>query len=406
MPTDRSFLEASPMSEPKLLKTIFTYPWDLHDDGIDRALDVIQTDAQLNGVSLAVAYHLATYFLPHNPRRKVYFGEDGMVLFLPDGKHWSKVRLRPRVSQLVENKDWLPRLTEAIKKRGLHFTAWTVYCYNHYLARTFPDCARRDALDNPHLAQLCPANPEVQQYVLALTADITANYKPDAFYLESLCYLPFAYGLQSPKILTPLAPRDEFLLGLCFCEHCQKAAGEGLDTAQLRKDVGDWLHNRLPRMPTEEDKAPADEEWINTAFDSRLQHYLAGRMQAATTLHEEVVKRIRAHGAIRIESSLATRAEQPMSGLYADRVNKVTDRLGVGVPSQAEQVRAQRRGLAADKKLVANIQPAHVSSETAIQETVQAARQAGVDGFTFYNYGLIRMEQLRWIGEACRRGLM
>src|SRR6516225_3461368 len=98
-----------PMPEPKTLKTIFTYPWDLNDDGIDRALDVIQNEAQLNGVSLAFAYHIATFFLPHNPRRKIYFGEDGIVLFVPDAKHWSNAKIRPRVSRLVEGPDWLPR---------------------------------------------------------------------------------------------------------------------------------------------------------------------------------------------------------------------------------------------------------------------------------------------------------
>jgi len=393
------------MPEPKLLKTIFTYPWDLNDEGIERALDVIQNDAEMNGVSLAVAYHISTYFLPHNPRRKIYYGEDGMVLFLPDGKRWSKTKIRPRISAVVENRDWLHRLVEKIKERRLHFTAWTVYFFNHYLARTFPECAKRDALGNPYLAQLCPANPEVRQYALALSEDLAANYKPDAFYLESLSYLPFSYGFLNPKIFTPITPRAEFLLGLCFCEHCLKGASEGLDSGRFRKDVADWLDEHLRKMPGDLDKAPADEEWLNTAFDSRLQHFLAARMELATSLYEEVVKRIHSFGDIKIETGLATREGQAASGLFPERVNKVTDRLGVGVLSRAEEITSRRQGLTPDKKLLANIQPSHVANEAMILQTVQAARQAGVDGFTFYNYGLIRMEQLRWIGEACRKGL-
>src|SRR5437879_6199430 len=174
------------MPEAKTLKTIFTYPWDLNDDGIERALDVIQKDAQLNGVSLAFSYHVGTFFLPHNPRRKVYFGEDGIVLFVPDPKLWTGSRIRPRVSRLVEGPEWLHRMVEKIKKRGLHLTAWTVFFYNHYLARTYPDCVKRDALGNPNLAQLCPANPDVRQYAKSLAEDIVVNYKPDAVYLESL----------------------------------------------------------------------------------------------------------------------------------------------------------------------------------------------------------------------------
>jgi hypothetical protein len=40
-------------------------------------------------------------------------------------------------------------------------------------------------------------------------------------------------------------------------------------------------------------------------------------------------------------------------------------------------------------------------SEEAIVKVVGEAKAAGVDGFTFYNYGLLRLEQLRWIGTAC-----
>lgn len=389
------------MAEPKLLKTIFTYPWDLADEGPKRALDVIQEGAHLNGVSLAVAYHIATYFLPHNPRRTFYFGEDGMVLFTPDEKVWKGVKLRPHVSEVVEGKDWLPKVVEPIKKRGLHLTAWTVYFYNHYLARTYPECAKRDALGNPHLAQLCPANPDVRRYALALTEDIAVNVKPDALYIESLSYLPFGYGLRNPKILTPIPPRAEFLLGICFCDHCVRAAAQGLDAARLRGHVATWLERALAKMPTGDDLAPADDEWIDTVFESRLQHYLAARSETVASLYEDVVKKARTFGDVRIESDRATDAGLKRSGLLPSRINRATDRLGIGVPTRPEDVAAKRQGLPAEKKLLANLQPSHVMSEEAIVKSVNEAKAAGVDGFTFYNYGLLRLEQLRWIGTAC-----
>jgi hypothetical protein len=392
-------LETLAVAEPKPLRTLFTYPWDLDDDGLERALDVIQEDGRLNGVSLAVAYHVATYFLPHNPRRKIWAGDDGMVLFVPQGPAWARTKLRPQVGRLVQGKDWLPRIVEAIKKRGLHFTAWTVYFYNHYLARTFPEAARRDALGNVHPAQLCPANPDVRAYALALTEDV-ARFRPDAFYLESLSYLPFGYGFSNAKVLTPLTPRAEFLLGLCFCEHCLRAAGKGLNAARFQATVASWLEDKLPRMPTEADRVSVDDEWLDTAFDSRLQHFLAARAEVATSLYEDVVRTIRTHGDVRVESDLATQAGMPRSGLVPRRVNGVTDRLGVGVPVGPDAVKAARQEVAADRVLLANIQPAHLGSEADAERTVRQVRAAGVDGFTFYNYGLIRLEQLHWIGKA------
>ena len=87
------------------------------------------------------------------------------------------------------------------------------------------------------------------------------------------------------------------------------------------------------------------------------------------------------------------------------RLLKVTDRLGVGVPGQAAQVKARRKEAPAATRLLANVQPAHATTEAALARTVTAARKAGVDGFTFYNFGLLRLEQLRWIGAACRSAL-
>ena len=63
--------------------TIYTYPWDLTDEGIDSALDTIAHTAGLNSVSLAQSYHVSTYFLPHNPRRPLYWGEEGALYFQP-----------------------------------------------------------------------------------------------------------------------------------------------------------------------------------------------------------------------------------------------------------------------------------------------------------------------------------
>jgi len=43
--------------------TIYTYPWDLSDEGVDNALNTIADTAGLNSVSLGQSYHVSTYFL-------------------------------------------------------------------------------------------------------------------------------------------------------------------------------------------------------------------------------------------------------------------------------------------------------------------------------------------------------
>ena len=105
--------------EKEMISTIFTYPWDLHDEGIDRALDIIVEGAGLKGVSLAVSYHISTYFLPHNPVRKLYYGEHGAVYFHPQEELYSKTKIRPHLSHVVEGEDYLREIVDKIKERDL-----------------------------------------------------------------------------------------------------------------------------------------------------------------------------------------------------------------------------------------------------------------------------------------------
>jgi hypothetical protein len=78
---------------------MYTYPWDLADEGTLPAVERIRDRAGQNEVLLAASYHIATYFLPHNPRRKLYCGEDGMVLFSPERRRYERGKIQPRVSE-------------------------------------------------------------------------------------------------------------------------------------------------------------------------------------------------------------------------------------------------------------------------------------------------------------------
>ena len=101
------------------LASIYTYSWDLTDEGLDRSLNRIADMAQCDEVMLTPSYHVSTYFLPHNPTRPLYYGEDGAVYFHPDYKRFSRTRIRPLVSDVVDQEGYFERVVEAINKRGL-----------------------------------------------------------------------------------------------------------------------------------------------------------------------------------------------------------------------------------------------------------------------------------------------
>lgn len=374
---------------------IYTYPWDLADEGVDAALDRIAGVAQQTEVQMATSYHISTYFLPHNPKRQIYFGEDGMVLFQPEAARYQRRRIRPRVSELVTGSPYYSALVDAIRNRGLRYGAWMVYAYNHHLARAYPDCAKQDALGNLSRAQLCVGNPETRAYFRTLTQEVLERFRPDSMFLESLSYLPFSYGFMNPKVFMEITPRDQYLLGLCFCQHCVMAASRsGMDSLQFREAVAKHLRASLPLNPTPDLKVPVDQAWRDTAFDSRLAHYLATRSTTATRLYEEMTDLCHRHGTKTMDFAPDNEA---VTGLNPERVIEVGDRFCLGEPEDARRWKAKWP----NKEFLWSAEPPDTTPE--LEGKCRAALAAGADGFTFYNYGLLREENLRHIGDALKR---
>ena len=73
--------------------SVWAYPWDLHDIGLDTALDRI-SQAGGNCVSLATSYHAGRFLQPGNPRRKVYFPQDGTVYYRLDPTRWKGQKIQ------------------------------------------------------------------------------------------------------------------------------------------------------------------------------------------------------------------------------------------------------------------------------------------------------------------------
>ena len=72
------------MTNNRFVGLLYTYPWDLADEGVDAALDRIVDLTGCSEIQLAPSYHVSNYFLPHNPKSPIRFGENGAVFFRPD----------------------------------------------------------------------------------------------------------------------------------------------------------------------------------------------------------------------------------------------------------------------------------------------------------------------------------
>ncbi len=390
------------MPNQPFVGALYTYPWDLMDEGLDSALSRIIDLTGCLELLLTPCYHRSTYFLPHNPRRPIYFGENGAIYFSPDLSRYANTRIRPHVSKEVTDAAYFDRIVEAIEKRGLTFSAWMVYTFQDYLSEQYPEFAKHDAFGNPYVGELSTVPLDVQEYFLALTTEVIERYKPAAVWVESL----MRRGFCAPsKRRAGLSPRCQFLLSLCFNPvSAANANAGGMDGERFQQQVVDWLRPRLARLPTEEDEAPVTEVWIAEAFSGQLKQYLEISRRHTTALWLKVAEVIHQGGA-KVQANLADATTARRNDLNPV-INKSIDRLSFTLTETgektSEQVKDLIRRIAPGGEVFIPIGGGRLTESGALAEQLKAVADAGAAGATFYNYGLLREEQLGFIGTALR----
>lgn len=390
------------MAVRSFIGALYTYPWDLMDEGLDVSLDRIIDLTGCQEILLTPCYHRSSYFLPHNPKRPVYFGENGAIYFAPDLSRYVDTHMRPRVSKEVTDDAYFDRMVEAIGKRGLKFSAWMVYTFQDYLSERYPEFAKHDAFGRAYVGQLSTAPADVRAYFLALTAEVMERYQPVAVWVESLMRRGFG---MPPKRRAEISPKCQFLLSLCFNPaSIENANAGGMDGERFRLQVVDWLRPRLARLPTGEDSLTVNDEWILKAFDGQLEQYLSISRKNTTALWLEVANLIRQNGA-KLQTNLADMASAVRNDLDPS-INRSIDRLSVNLTGTGETASAELRALvhqiAPGGEVFIQASAGGLTDADALAKELKAAADAGAVGATFYNYGLLREDQLGFIGTALR----
>ena len=266
----------------------FLFAYDLVDEGYDQVLDNVGDRAGLDGISMAAAYHHGRDIFPHNPVRKVRFLEGGACFFEPDISRYGPT-LRPIPSSLVEQEDVLQVAVERAASRSMDVHAWTVYFHNTGLGARHPDLTVHNAFGDPHLSDLCPANPEVQAYARGLTADI-AERGVQSIIAESLHYGLFEHGHHHERYFIDFGRLAKYLFGICFCEHCVGAArGADVDAGRVRRFVTDSLQTIFEGGPPM-DAPELDEPEIRAMAGGEMGRYLDARAAVVTNLTGEMVE--------------------------------------------------------------------------------------------------------------------
>lgn len=98
--------------------SVWIYPWDLHDLGLAETTARMD-EISVNMLSLATSYHAGRFLQPGNPRRRVYFPEDGTVYYSPSPERWAGHEIAPQKAAIVESEgDYLGAMIRQRDKGG------------------------------------------------------------------------------------------------------------------------------------------------------------------------------------------------------------------------------------------------------------------------------------------------
>jgi len=386
--------------------SMWTYPWDLQDQGLERARADLQERAGLNTVSLATSYHAGRFLQPRSPLQKAYFPEDGTVYYRPEDATWEGHEIRPLMAaNVAERGDMLAALTKAREEGGMKVSCWTVCLHNTRLGMLHPAHVTRNAFGNANYYNLCPSSPAARDYVVTMVAEITRLYKPDMLELESPNFMGFAHEFHHEKDGVGLLPEDDFILSICFCDHCMaRAEKAGIDAAGARLTVRRFIAELCERDVPERQFPDFPAAGID-AFKGfpALHAYLAWRTEPVTSLVAEI--RESADPATKIV--LIDLKDGWLGGVDLQAVGKVCDGAilccyFMKPDAVAELMAAGRAALGPDKYLGAGYRVFYpeVTSADDLAARARAAVEAGADGINFYNYGLIPERRLDWVRKA------
>ncbi|MBB5043522.1 hypothetical protein [Shinella fusca] len=386
--------------------SMWTYPWDVQDQGLAALTADLSGRAGLNTVSLATSYHAGRFLQPRSPAQKAYFPEDGTVYFRPDETLWQGKAIRPLMARNVaERGDMLDALTKARAETGLKVSCWTVCLHNTRLGMLHPEHVTRNAFGNANHYNLCPSSPAARDYVVTLVRDITTNYKPDMLELESPNFMGFAHEYHHEKDGVGLNAEDDFLLSLCFCDHCTaRAQKAGVPVEGARRTVARFIAELCERAVPERQFPDFPDAGIDAFRDHPDLHaFLSWRSEPVTSLIGEI--KAAADPATRIV--LIDLKDGWLGGVDLAAVGRLCDGAilccyDMTPEAVGDVIRTGRALLGPDRFLGLGLRVFYpeVDGPDILAARTKSAVDAGADGVNFYNYGLIPAKRLDWVREA------
>ncbi|MGH3728309.1 MAG: hypothetical protein ACRDTU_06105 [Micromonosporaceae bacterium] len=401
--------------------SMFAFTTDFSDQGTEVALDHILDQGQVTGVTVAAAYHTARDLFPHATSRKLRYLTGGVCYFQPRPEHYRDTVISPVTAAEIGDADPLAELGEATRQRGASLHAWVVFLHNSRAGTAHPECAQRTLYGDPQLTSLCPANPQVRRYAVALARDL-ARYGCDSLVAESLHYHRLRHGYHHERYLVRLDPFAEFALGLCFCAHCRAgASAAGIDIDAVVRHCRAAVDAAFAGASEQHEPEELTRDGLARRLDGEFGAFLEFRSRVVTGLVAEVAEALAGSGAALTvidpgggSGFLTGELTGPLAatkgwaiGLDPASVAESADRyLVLGYTRDprrlGDELAAYRKAIGSSAELRCALRPTWPDcvSVSGLRDKLAALRQQRVSGADFYHHGLMPLACTARVGQA------
>lgn len=409
------------------------YPWDLHDEPIDRIVDKLVECSLVNSIYLVGVMHyekrpLTSLYYTQNPLRKWYAPEDSRVYYDIAPEAFASTKLKPQGTEraFLKGTDWLNVLTECARRRGLKAgieISHTFYDTNKAM-QEFPDVLQKDIHGQAIAQHFCCNHADVREYMRALFAQTVKEHDVD--FIQT-CMMLFHQGepVKAPWFLPHEAnPQLSALLGVmtggCFCEHCRaKAIALGYEWDTMMVEL-----RRLERIVTATPYHNNDQcLQLQLLMDSNLTE--AGLLMEYPALAQFLEFRVKSIASLFSELYSAIKAVKPKVDFRYNNYLRYPELAGLSYPHVApylDSVRDSdyteqrtitdgfqykrntlnkiRRGIGCEKPLLAAFAVRPNATPQILRESIGQLAQLGVDGFSLGHYDGSTRPLLRAVREA------
>lgn len=379
-------------------RSLYTYAWDVQDIGVTAFVDELLAMG-MSDVTLATSYHAGKFIRPHakNPPR-VIFPEDGVVYFDPDFSRYGEIK--PQAHSDAATRAVLPAL---IKDGRLKVHGWTVLLHNSRIGAAYPQYSVKNAFGDPYVYSLCPMQPPVFDYAVALCADLSAQHALSSLVLETPGWLPYGHGYHHEFAQVASNPCLDILLGLCFCDICKSVAkGNGIAIDQLQTRVQDNISAYLAQ--------PFDAATDLNAHAVQTEILSSPEFLAFVRLRQsrvtQLVKAIRQAIPATTKLAIIPTVQRPTSACWVEgsdlkALSEVADYIEIPF-YEANAIRAIADAgesivqIGKANKVRAILRPGlpDLNQGAELDAAIDGIKALGVTDFAFYNYGLLPQIQL------------